>query len=586
MKQTFLILALIGLLFLLSLPIFAQEIKVSSYVSNSQVPLGQSITLTVEIEGELNVSVPVVEIQDCRVQYYGPSTQVAIVNGKKTELIRHIFSLVPTKVGMLEIPVIEVKHKNQSYYTQAINVSVVKESSKGGDSLEDQIEDYVFLEIELGKKRVYVNEQIPLTINLYFHQNVELQNIHYPELDTTNLLSEKFLKPERAMKVRNGQYYHVFPFETSIQPISSGRYGLDAISLQADLVVRRQNKRLNSFFQSNYDLVPLTITAASVELEVLDLPSEGKPEGFSGAVGRYNLEVSVTPEKGQLGEPLTIRSKIFGRGNFNTVTGSIIERVPQFKYYDQQTVQVSLDPTTTTTEREEKVFEQVIIPLERVQEIPKISFSYFDPVEEKYHTIEQQGLSIQMTVEENLTSVVADYRQKPKTNQVFGQDILYIKNTLGRLVLSKQIISPRIRFSGVFFFILLVAGVGMKWWLNRKNPLTKKRQLINAVTNKKLQNSEIILKTGDKLSFYSLVYQIMQSFLKEYYQITITGISDYETNHLLEAGLSREIVNKIEEFYQKIDAKRFANDNHDDDHEQILDQAKEIVKLIGEGGVA
>lgn len=586
MKQTFMILALIGLLFLLSLPIFAQEIKVSSYVSSSEVPLGQSITLTVEIAGELNVSVPVVEIQDCRVQYYGPSTQVSIVNGKRTELIRHIFSIVPTKVGMMKIPVIEVIHKNQSYYTQAINVSVVKESSKGGDSLEDQIEDYVFLEIELGKKRVYVNEQIPLTINLYFHQNVELQNIHYPELDTANLLSEKFSKPERVMKVRHGQYYHVFPFETSIQPISSGRYELDAISLQTDLVVQRQNKRLNSFFQSNYDLVPLTITATSVELEVLDLPSEGKPEGFSGAVGRYNLEVSVTPEKVQLGEPLTIRSKIFGSGNFNTVTGSIIERVPQFKYYDQQTVQVSLDPTTTTAEREEKVFEQVIIPLERVQEIPKVSFSFFDPVEEKYHTIEQQGLSIQMTAEENLTSVVADYRQKPKTNQVFGQDILYIKNTLGRLVLSKQIISPRVRFSGVFFFVLFVAGLVMKWCLNRKKPLTKKRQQINAVTYKKLQNSETILKTGDKSSFYSLVYQIMQNFLKEYYQITITGISDYEAKHLLEAGLSREIVAKIEEFYQKIDAKRFADDNFDDDHEQILDQAKEIVKLIGEGGVA
>lgn len=579
--RTFLILVLIGLLFLMTQPSLAQEIQVSAYVSSSQVPLGQSFTLTVETLGTLNVKAPVVEINDCRVQYYGPSSQVSIVNGSKTELIRHVYSLVPTKVGIIEIPMIEVQHQNKTYATRAITVSVVQ----GNPEFTDRLEEKVFLEVELPKKRVYVNEQIPVTIKLYYQQEVQLQNIHYPEFNLANFLFEKFLEPRRSMEVRNGQYYHLFIFTTNLQPISSGEYDLDSITLQADRLVERQNNRINSFFYSNYDLVPLTVTAAPAVLQVLELPIDGKPADFSGAIGQFDLEVSITPESVQPGEPLTIRSKIFGQGNFNTVMGPIVKSVPQFKYYDQQTVKVVGD-SGTTTESREKVFEQVIIPVEAVQEIPPISFSYFDPIKEAYLTIEQPGLAIQMTAQSDSESVVLDYRQRAELN-LFGEDILYIKDNLGSVVFTKQLVAPGIIFSGGLLVVVLICGLGFRWWLNRLTPLIKRRQIIKTTTEKKLRNAEKILNSGENLSFYDLLYQIMQSYLKEYYQITITGISEYETRHLLQAGLSPEIIDKIKNFYQKIDQQRFGKEySTKTDHQQMLLQAKEIINLIARGGVA
>ena len=60
---------------------------------------------------------------------------------------------------------------------------------------------------------------------------------------------------------------------------------------------------------------------------------------------------------------------IRGEGNFNTVNCPKIETTDGFKIYDPQTKQ----------ENGTKVFEQVIMPMdEKIQEIPRVIFSFFD----------------------------------------------------------------------------------------------------------------------------------------------------------------------------------------------------------------
>src|SRR5205823_12848043 len=63
----------------------------------------------------------------------------------------------------------------------------------------------------------------------------------------------------------------------------------------------------------------LTISCEPVEIDVRPLPAKGQPKGFSGAVGQFQLSVSASPEKVQIGDPLKIVAKIFGRGKFDRV---------------------------------------------------------------------------------------------------------------------------------------------------------------------------------------------------------------------------------------------------------------------------
>lgn len=573
---------------LLSLPVLAKEIQVNAFVSESRVEVGQSLTLTVQIQGDLNSPAPDIQIPDFKVQYYGPSTQVSIVNGKKTESVSHLYSLIPLKTGKLEIPPIEVKVRGKKYYTQPIQIIVEERGQGKNRTLEEKLKDLIFLEVELDRKRVYINEEIPLTIKLFFHRDIELTNIHYPELDLKNFLLKPFREPVKSMEIRNGQYYYVYPFKTTIQPISKGEYKIGPVILKADVVIPRRSRStsfFDSFFSTDYDLYPLNLLSEEITLKVLDFPLEGRPANFKGAIGRFNMEVTITPDQVKLGEPVTIRTRITGKGNFNTVTAPELEKNSQFKYYDPQTVSTKSGESGIG----EKVFEQVVIPKSKVKALPVISFSYFDPEEEKYHTIEHGPIPIQVIGTGEKTSQVMDYSKKEGKEQVVGQDILYIKSNTGRFMPVGQTILTSYYFWGynLAVLIVLIVGVILYWKLNRETLAERKRKEAKARIQKLLKEGEKLLKKGEKDEFYNTIYQAVQNYFKEYFQIAITGISDYETDRLLKAGLSLELIEEIKEFYREIDEKRFAGSfSTEADMERMLKKARTIISQIEKGEVA
>ncbi len=577
------------LLIFLSIPALAEEIEVKAYVNNTEVRLGQSVTLTVEINGSIDVAEPYFDIDNARVQYYGPSTEVRIINGKQSKTLRHIYSLTPTQTGTINIPAIKINYNDKNYSTKPITLNVSNTTGSQNQTLEEQIKQYVFLEIEIPKNQVYVNEKFPLTVKLYYHQSVDLQNIHFPEMNVDSFVAENFPKPAQDMELRNGKYYHVIPFKTNVQAISKGKYNLSSIMVQAELIVPRQNNQGNSmfdsFFEPNYDLIPIELTADDLTIEVLDLPQVDRPIDFNGAVGNFDLDLTISPKQVKPGEPITIRSKITGKGNFNTVTGPVIAREPQFKYYEAQTV--ATDTKNQNQQRQEKIFEQVIIPLEKTDSLPAISFSYFNPDEEQYHTIHEDAIPIQVIGSETTTSSPVDYRQANNAEQILGEDILYIKGGVGRLVPIGQIAAPAYKIFNLILGGIFLCGLGMRWLLNRENPLLKRRKEFTLRTQQILKNSGSLIEAGENIQFYNQLYQTIQNYLKEYYQITITGISQYETEHLLKAGMPVVVLEKIKEFFADIDEKRFAGYySTNKDMELILDKAREIVTLISKGEVA
>ena len=65
--------------------------------------------------------------------------------------------------------------------------------------------------------------------------------------------------------------------------------------------------------------VAIKITGEAVTLEVKTLPPN-PPASFSGAVGNFTMESDANPKSGQVGDPITVTTKISGRGNFDRVT--------------------------------------------------------------------------------------------------------------------------------------------------------------------------------------------------------------------------------------------------------------------------
>jgi len=62
----------------------------------------------------------------------------------------------------------------------------------------------------------------------------------------------------------------------------------------------------NDFF-GRYEAYPLELKSTEIPITVLSLPQEGKPEGFDGALGNFQLNVEATPLEVKAGDPITLK---------------------------------------------------------------------------------------------------------------------------------------------------------------------------------------------------------------------------------------------------------------------------------------
>ena len=62
-----------------------------------------------------------------------------------------------------------------------------------------------------------------------------------------------------------------------------------------------------------------TIETDPFEIEIVALPSEGRPSGFGGAVGDFDFAASLDADRVDQWKPATLKISISGRGNIRSV---------------------------------------------------------------------------------------------------------------------------------------------------------------------------------------------------------------------------------------------------------------------------
>jgi hypothetical protein len=104
---------------------------------------------------------------------------------------------------------------------------------------------------------------------------------------------------------------------------------------------------------------------------------QGRPRDFSGAVGKFDLSAEASVAKAMRGDPITLKIKITGQGNFDRVTTNGLVSSAAWKGYKPNS---RFEPAESDGFADTKVFEQAIVPTQSGSSvIPALSFSYFDP---------------------------------------------------------------------------------------------------------------------------------------------------------------------------------------------------------------
>jgi hypothetical protein len=217
----------------------------------------------------------------------------------------------------------------------------------------------------------------------------------------------------------------------------------------------------------------ITLRSEPATLEVKPLPTNAPPN-FSGAVGNFTLTTEANPKSVQVGDPITVRSTIAGRGNFDRVNAPVVEDERGWhKYPPSAKFQKDDDVGISGT----KTFEMVLSPNEKKQTVPALAFSYFDPIKEQYVTLRSDPIAVQVEGNALPSAAVAAASAQPgpavpgpaTPATTKPQDILYQLTDFGRALTFTPLYARPVFWTAQL--VPLFALLGLAGWKVRQTKI-------------------------------------------------------------------------------------------------------------------
>ena len=556
-------------------------------VDKDVISLGEYAQLSLSFSGAQNIPAPKIEIKDFKVNYLGPSTQISIINGRISSSITHIYTIFPLKTGKFKIGPFTVNYKGQNLTSNSLEVEVVsgpspsfsKNKSKVSEDYSQDLEDRIFLVVELAKRKVFVNELIPVRVFLFI-DNLAVRDIEYPVLLAEGFSIKKFSKPHQYKKSLGGRVYDVIEFETFIYPLKEGELEISA-KLNCNLVIRKK-RRLGSFpfedffnedffsdFFSFYQTHPSELKSAEVPVKVLP-PPQAKPQDFKGAVGDFSLEVEVSPLKVKVGDPVTLTMKVEGKGNFDSVNCPVLKETKGFKVYEPEVIQ----------QERRKVFKQVLIPeSSQVTEVPPVRFSFLNPETGKYETLTKGPFPLKVIAQPQPKTKVFAPVISEEAPQELGKDIVYIKSSLGKLRKRGKFIYKK-SFFWIFNLLALIVFLGLSFFYKHKERLKNDqdyaRKFSASLQGKRIvKELEGLLNQAGSKEFFDRVFREFSKYLSDKFNIPQGEVSLDKIKIIFEnKNLDKEILEKIKNIFQTSEIVRFSS------QEVNLEKKKEVLRYL------
>jgi hypothetical protein len=266
-----------------------------------------------------------------------------------------------------------------------------------------------FVRLRLPTHELYVGQSVPVDIEVGTRDGVVASLNGTPTLNGDAFTLDK-LSPQpdrRSEESIGGKQFTVFTWHSVLAAVKPGVLSL---TMQTPLTVRVQTQHPGAQFLDDSNLADLfndpafqgffggstekdiIVSSPPASFTVLELPAEGRPADFSGAVGKFKLSADLSDPHVTEGDPVTLRMRVSGEGNFDRVNSSMLGSVDNWKTYQPTPKFVSSD---NTDYRGDKTFEQPLVATASGrQTLPPLSFSYFDPDARRYETLHSEPLTV------------------------------------------------------------------------------------------------------------------------------------------------------------------------------------------------
>lgn len=552
----------------------AADVQLQAQVSGP-AHVGETVELTVTATGAQNVPTPTVPAPDgLQIRYYGPETQVSIVNGAMTTSITHHFRLTALKPGDYQIGPIAVDFGGKTLSAGTVAFKALPpgaaapnapSGAPGGNQLK--------LLLETPRTQVYLHEPIPVTVKLMVGA-VRASDLQYPSLPGDGFSAEKFPEPQQRQERTADGTFQVVEFQTTLTPLRTGTVTVGPAMVQLSLM----NGRRRSFFDDGAE--PVQLHSDPLALEVLPLPDAGKPPGFGGAVGRFDFTVSAAPLDLTAGDPVTVTMTVRGQGNLDQIPAPAIAPSDLLKTYPVQ---------AGAPDKGSRSFEQVVIPQKAGRvEIPALTFSWFDTEAKAYRSISRGPFALTVRPAAAGAAAPQIVGEKPAAStpepEQLGRDIVSIKDDPGVL---RPIGTHRWRSPWFWCWqpvpVLLWMAAG--WYARRRERESGDHRFARftragAAAKTALAAARVTLAGGDRAGFYDQVATAVRDYLAAKLDLPPGGVTGAAVEERLAARKAdTAVAAQVEQFFAACEQVRFAPTGSAD-AEATLGLADTIVKAL------
>ena len=250
---------------------FAQQIELS--VDRKELARGETLTLTIRVyDQRQGMQLDLTPLtQDFDVLGTRTSSQIRSINGVTESWTDYVITLFPEKEGELTIPALSILNQT----TDPISINVVNagpRSNQGGDDL--------YLEIEVNKDSVYVQEQLLFTVRLFYTIN-GIRNPVFTELEMEDTVTQLIGSPNQYERLIDGERFGVYEKRYVIFPQRSGPLQIPDILFRGEVTDGSSN-----FVFRNMNTRRVTAFIEGITIEVKERPASlPRGEGWLPVTG-------------------------------------------------------------------------------------------------------------------------------------------------------------------------------------------------------------------------------------------------------------------------------------------------------------
>lgn len=499
----------------------------------------------------------------------GPNQSISNswINGKRSYSKTYSYFLAPKSQGTFSINQATIEIDDQIYKTTPLKIIITEAVSKpkDGNSADYVASENVHLIAEVSKSNPFLNEAITIVYKLYVSNDVSITR-SWQELDTpkfqdfwSQYIEEKGEQQIYETTYEGKPYRYVILRKAVLYPQKTGELTIEPLTL--DVPIDVQGNTRDIFGRRRMTRVNRTISAGKRIINVKPLPTKGRPDDFSGAVGNFNFSVSVNKTMLDANEALELKIRTKGIGNlklFNLPSLTLPSSLEVYEPVRDNKVAINIKGMNGFISDTYTIIPQY----KGSYPIRPISFSYFDVTSSKYKTIISDEIVVKVQngpLPNQLTEVnksLSTENDLPLTNNQFK----YIKTSTKFISMNDLVFFKTFKFwcllSIPFVFIPIIILIG-NTRRKRLNDIEGRRYRIATRLAKKYL-SEAKNNIGKQELFYDSLERALHNYLKAKLAIVTSEFSKEKIIELLtDRKVEKNVVSDFEGLLKSCEFARY-----------------------------